>query len=309
MKFSIIIPCKSLNGYVEESISYSLKQDYTDFEILLLPDAKIKKKFPKTRIIPTGPVHPSIKRNIAAEKAKGEILAFIDSDAYPQSQWLSNSLKYFKDPDLGIIGGPNLTPQSDTALQKASGDILSSIFTGSSSTRYKINTPREVDELPSCNLFIRNSLFKKFKFDSKYLTAEDSKLCFQVKKEKKKIMYVPDLIVYHHRRPLFFPHLKQMFIYGRDIAWLIKESFSFSKLYYSILSIFVIYLIAGIILSFLNTAIKFFYLFSVLSYLTIMLIYSILFFNRSFLVFTGLILTHLSYGLGFIYGVLKKNKK
>ena len=309
MKFSIIIPCKTLNKYAEESISYILKQDYTDFEIILLPDNKIKQKFQKTRIIPTGPVHPSIKRNLAAEKAKGEILAFIDSDAYPQTNWLSNALKYFKDQEIGIIGGPNLTPSSDSALQKASGDILSSIFTGSSSARYQISTPRQVDELPSCNLFIRNSLFKKFKFDPKYLTAEDSKLCFQVKKAKKKVMYVPDLIVYHHRRALFLPHLKQMFIYGRDIAWLIKESFSFNKLYYSILSIFVLYLIAGFILSFLNTAIKFFYLFSIISYLTIMLIYSLIFFNRSFLVFTGLILTHISYGMGFIYGVLKKNKK
>ncbi len=46
-------------------------------------------------IIPTGPVGPPLKRDIGAKKAKGEIIAFIDDDAYPRKDWLINAVKNF----------------------------------------------------------------------------------------------------------------------------------------------------------------------------------------------------------------------
>ncbi len=47
-------------------------------------------------------------------------------------------------------------------------------------------------------------------FDSHYWPGEDTKLCLDlVSKLNKKIIYDPKVIVYHHRRPLWIPHLRQ----------------------------------------------------------------------------------------------------
>ena len=312
MKFSIIIPFKSWNNYVEESVKNCLEQSETDFEIILLPDVEIDKKFPKTKIFPTGPIKPSLKRNLGVEKSKNEILAFIDDDAYPDKDWLKNSIKYLQDQSIGAVGGPNLTPPSDSIMQKASGDILASRLTGRSCIRYKIaKKPQSVLELPSCNLLVKKEIFLQTKkFSPEFLTAEDSELCFEINNLNKKVLYVPDVIVYHHRRKLFKPHLKQMYIYSRDIAWLMKDKFSVDKLYYSILSLFVIYLVVGLILSFFNSYIRLFYIYSLSLYLIIIAIGS---FKQNkkhaYLVFIGLILTHIVYGIGFLYGILTKKEK
>ena len=309
MKFSIVIPCKEIDAYVEECMSHCLKLNHNNYEIILLPDEKTNKEYKKTKIIRTGKVKPSIKRNIAAKESKAGVLAFIDSDAYPNKDWLKNAEKYLEKEKIGAVGGPNLTPEHDHILQKASGDILSSPLTGRSSIRYKIiNKPLFVKELPSCNLLIKKEVFNKTKgYVPELLTAEDTKLCFDIIDLGKKILYIPNVIVYHHRRFLFRPHLKQMFIYGRDVAYLIKKQFSFDKLYYSILSIFTIYLFIGLILSFFYTSIKNFYLITIFIYLLSTFIHSLKY-KRFFLVFPGLILTHIYYGAGFLYGLITKEK-
>ncbi len=95
---SIIVPLKQISRYlVEETIPAILKQTYQNFEIIVLPDKPTGEKFPKTRIIPTWPkVGPAQKRNLGAQKARGEILAFIDDDAYPDKNWLQNAVSFLK---------------------------------------------------------------------------------------------------------------------------------------------------------------------------------------------------------------------
>ncbi len=301
---SIIVPFKNLDKMVEECVNRCLKLDYKNFEIILLPDEKIK--FKNVKVIPTGNVKPSVKRNLGVSKAKGEIIAFIDSDAYPEKDWLAKAVKYFDDKDIGVVGGPNLTPNEDSELQKASGEILSSsIMVGKFSQRYKKKKEGNVKELPSCNLFVRKKLFEKIGgFDVNLLTAEDAKLCFMANNLNKKVYYAPEIIVYHHRRPLFKKHLKQLFIYGRDKAVLLKKGVGWS-VYYFIPGLFVIYVVFGFISSLIFGGFIF-YIYSLLLYLLIMLLTSLAInISRFYLIFIGGVLTHFAYGLGFLRGLTR----
>ena len=116
---SIIIPCKNIDGYVQECIENCLALDYPSFEILLIPDSPSSLEFRGLEIIPTGPVKPAVKRNIGTKHAAGDLCAFIDSDAYPRRDWLKNALRYFQDPDVAGVGGASITPESDSLMQKA----------------------------------------------------------------------------------------------------------------------------------------------------------------------------------------------
>ena len=247
---SIIIPCREFDKFTRECIKHCLDLNYSNYEIIVLPDnapndKDIKKaKSRRLRIIPTQVVFPAVKRNIGMKKAKGKIYAFIDADAYPDKDWLKNAIKYLKRNDVALVGGPNLTPRSDNFKQKISGILLSIWFcSGRAAIRYKKAKEQKTLELPSCNFIVKSKYATEFESD--LLTAEDTKFCFNIWKYGKNVLYAPDVIVYHHRRPVFIPYLKQIWIYARDVALLLKRKgqFSFSKLYYSVLSLFVICLL------------------------------------------------------------------
>jgi len=302
-KVSIIIPCKEINLNGIKCIRECLNLDYDNFEILVLPDFTDKKsKNPKLKIIETGKVKPALKRNMGIEKANGNFFAFIDDDAYPKKDWLSNAIKYFKDKRIGLVGGPNLTPPDADFAEKVSGYVSSNFLTqGAASIRFKIAKNQFVKELPSCNYIARREISPKY--DPNFLTAEDSKFCFDISKKGYKILYAKDVIVYHHRRATLKKHLKQYFIYGRDVAWLTKKEFSIDKMYSSLLSLCVIGFFALLILSFFNNFVRNIFLWLVVVYLILILITSIHNnFKTSFFVFITTIGTHFAYGFGWLKG-------
>lgn len=161
---SIIVPLKNFNPHLEECITYCKKLDYPDFEIIILPDNHISMKKDKIdiKVIPTGPIGPSEKRDIAIDYAKGEILAFIDDDAYPAQDWLKNAVKYFDSQEVAAVGGPAITPENDTFMQKASGLVYSSFLcSGNLTFRYTPGKECEVDDYPSCNFLVRKRIMQK----------------------------------------------------------------------------------------------------------------------------------------------------
>ena len=307
-RVSIIIPCKRIDELTKKCISECLKLDYDNFEILVLPDYKNKEKFKskKLRIIETGDKKPAFKRNFGMLNAKGKYYAFIDSDAYPRRDWLKNAVKYFEDEKIGLVGGSNLTPLDANIAEKISGYVLSNFFvSGRASIRYKIARNRCTKELPSCNYIVRAELSPKY-IDG-FLTAEDSKFCFDISDKRYKIFYANDVVVFHHRRDSIWKHLKQMFVYGRDIAWLTKREFSFDKLYYSIMGLFVVGFLAGLILSLFFKIIGILFFIFMIIYILIMFVTSIKEnLKMSLAVFAISIATHFAWGIGYIYGIFSK---
>lgn len=315
VKVSIIIPTRKIDEYTRKCIEECKKLNYENYEIILLPD-DIEENFnfdSKIRIISTGKVYPSIKKNIGVKFSEGEILAFLDSDAYPDRNWLKNAVFIFsKDERIVAVGGPNLTPENSKFLEKLSGLILSSfIFMGKFASRHIVYKPYFPVELPSCNLIVKKDVFDNISyFPGEYLTAEDAYLCFKIKENNKLIFYSPDVIVYHYRRPLFLPFLKQIFNYGRDKSWILKKltlKERFKKLcYYTIPSLITIFLIL-LILSFKIYSIRKLVVILFGVYSLLILFESIRKGRKNFIfLFIGAIGTHLFYYAGFLYGIFKK---
>ncbi|KKS42617.1 MAG: Glycosyltransferase, partial [Candidatus Kuenenbacteria bacterium GW2011_GWA2_42_15] len=202
--FSIIIPCKKSNDLLKECLDYISKLDYADFEIIVLPDECVETQHCRVsiriRIIPTGPIKPGAKRNIGAQHAQGEILAFIDDDAYPALDWLKNALKYFEDEKVAALGGPGLTPFDDSFWQQVSGAMYLSWFAGANPERFYPGKKRFLDDWPSMNFLIRkNDFLAVGGFAENFWPGEDTALCHNLVKAGKKILYCPDVLVYHHR--------------------------------------------------------------------------------------------------------------
>ena len=233
---SIIIPLVRINDYFLESYPHLLSLDYENYEIIVLPDEPVSEDFPGIKIIPTGKVSPAIKRDIGAEKARGELLFFLDDDSYPEKDWIRKTLPYFKDQSIAAIGGPAITPSNDSFLQKVSGAVfLTKVGGGIPERYYSKGKTKEIDDWPSVNLIVRKSIFTKIGgFKSEYWPGEDTKLCLEIIKEGGKILYAPDVIVWHHRRSGLFRHLKQIGNYGLHRGFFAKRypETSFKLLYF-----------------------------------------------------------------------------
>jgi len=309
---SIIIPCRDINSYARESIEHCLSLDYPDFEVLLLPDSELDIDFSQVKVIPTGPISPSEKRDLALNYASGEILAFIDDDAYPTECWLREAVKHFKDNGVAAVGGPAVTAPGDSLGAKASGFVFSSLLgSGPLRFRYIPKGQREVNDYPSCNFVIRKSVFQESGgFSTSFWPGEDTKLCLEItNKLRRKIIYDPEVLVYHHRRSLFWPHLRQVWSYAVHRGYFAKK-FPQTSLRVSFLlpSLFCLGLLFGIAASFLDPVLRMIFLSVIAIYLLLALISSLQSKDIRIipLVFSGIISTHITYGIGFMKGVLTR---
>jgi len=316
MTVSIIIAVKTWQKNLEKCVGKCLGIDFSDFEILILPDNPIERelKDERIRIIPTGAISPAEKRDKAVSFAKGDILAFIDDDAYPQKDWLKNAVKNFIDPDVAAVGGPAVTPHEDSLRQKASGLVYASaLVSGRYVYRYLPKKKLEVDDYPSCNFLVRKTIMQELGgFKTNFWPGEDTKLCLDITKRlNKKIIYDPEVLVWHHRRPLFIPHLKQVENYALHRGYFVKKYPETScKLYYFIPTLFLLALLTGGFLSIFLAAFRIIYLLGFSLYLVLVLIFSV---SKKLgfipLIFFGIIFTHFAYGTYFFKGLLSQRLK
>lgn len=316
-KFSIIIPLHRVTKDFRECVDKCLALDYKNYEILIVSDHKaIIKKNKKIKFYLTGSAKdtpPSVKRDVALKYAKGEIIAFIDDDAYPKKDWLKKAEEIFiKNKDLAGIGGPGLTPQTDSFSQKLGGAFYESYF-GSFKLKHRFVKEKEMEDydLPAYNLFIKKSVLKEIKgFNSQYYGGEDTKVCLEIKKRGYKLLYSPKIIVYHHRRAFPKKHLKQVGNVGKQRGMFVKKYPETSrKLIYFLPAIGTILFFALIVLSFFNKFFAFIFIISFLAgyftiFLTSLMEKGI---KISALLPFVILSSHLSYGLNFMKSLLFKN--
>ncbi|MDP2906029.1 MAG: glycosyltransferase [Candidatus Omnitrophota bacterium] len=316
MTVSIIIAVKNWQSNLEECITYCRRLDFPDFEILVLPDEHPGQVYnpqedSRVRLIPTGAVNPAAKRDAALKTARGQILAFLDDDAYPLKDWLSRAVNNFTDDDVAAVGGPAVTPPQDSLMCQASGMVYSSPLVSSKFVyRYIPGKRREVDDYPSCNFLVRKAVMAQLGgFNTEFWPGEDTKLCLDItKKLGLKIIYDPSVLVYHHRRPLFLGHLKQIANYALHRGYFVKVFPQTSRRPgYFVPTVFLFCVVFGAALSFFVSALRPVYLFGLSLYLVIVFIYGLSKGPRFVLpVSLGIITTHFTYGLFFLKGLLAK---
>lgn len=305
--FSIIIPVRQSNPYLEETLKVLKKQSLKNFETLVITD-KI-----------SGTANPSQKRNLGAIKAKGEYLVFFDDDSFPHKDYFKNAQKLIKKySDFAGFCGPCLTPPKDDIYRQASGLVWSSwLGSGGAGVYRNSKKPsRFVDDYPSVNLIVKKSDFLKAgKFNQRYWPGEDTVLCLNLtKKLNQKIFYHPSLIVYHHRRPAVIHHLQQITRYAIQRGYFAKKFPQTSfRIGYLIPSFFVFYLLL-LATNYLTINYKILY-FPLYLYSSILLITFLNFIFKTKKIHLSLLaaitipITHVYYGILFLHGLFKKTVK
>lgn len=329
---SIIIPLKKINDYIKEETEYILEQIYSNFELIILPDKYSDEeinielfKDSRIKIIETGEFPPAVKRAIGTEHSKGSILAFLDDDTYPEKDWLLNALRAMESVKINALGGPAVSSSKDNFSKQISGLIYSSsLMSGKHKARYIPDKVQYVNDYPSCNFIITRELYYRVGgFKSEYYPGEDTILCNNIIKANEKILYTPEALVYHHRRDLFFGHFKQLKGYAWHRGYFVKRFGGNSlSLSYFIPSVFLIYTIfmpfalyfdlpkiLNICFTDINKNIFSALLMLPHSLYILCLILgwiSTLSIVKGFCKAVGIFLSHLTYGIFFIKGLIRK---
>lgn len=310
---TIVIPVKAWNPYLAESVSHCLRLEYpAPVEIVVLPDAPCPAPDPRVRIMPTGVVNPAIKRAVALRQTHGELLAFLDDDAYPPPDWLRRAARHFQDPRVAAVGGPGVTPPDDSPRQQASGAVYASwLVSGPHRLRYLPEAARDVDDLPSCNFIVRRAVLDALQAaEVNFWPGEDTLLCEGIiRRLRQRIRYDPQVLVYHHRRAVFGAHCRQVGRYAVHRGYFVKRfGGNSNKLTYWLPSAFLVSLVVGALASTWIPG-------GWRLYGGLLGVYGALLFGEgvrtrdprlTLLVPCGIGATHLVYGLGFLKGLLLK---
>lgn len=205
---------------IEETLAGLAALDYPDYEVIVVNDGstdatpQIAARF-DVRLISTENRGLSSARNTALEAATGEIVAYIDDDAYPDPHWLQFLAAAFLRSDHAAMGGPNLAPYTDN-------DIAECVANAPGGPLHVLISDEVAEHIPGCNMaYWKDRLLAVGGFDPRYRVAgDDVHVCWKLQAAGETLGFCAAAMVWHHRRPSISRYLKQQRGYARAEALL-----------------------------------------------------------------------------------------
>lgn len=206
---TVILPAHNEETHIAQSLSSLIDQDYglENYEIIVIDNnssdntAKIVRSFEQVRYLfkEHGPV--GAVRNYGAQNAKGDFLAFVDSDCVAPRNWISiGSELLLKEPDTAF-GGKYEVPQDGTWIEKY-------WLLGSKKLK---NTE---GDLLGGTIFISKNLFNSVMgFNTQISSGEDTKLSKDLRQNGNKVEVNQSLNVVH------LGNAKTIYVFIKRQAW------------------------------------------------------------------------------------------
>jgi glycosyltransferase involved in cell wall biosynthesis len=196
--------------------------DYPDYEAIVIDDGSTD----ATAAIARECGYPAIStpnrglssaRNTALEAASGEIVAYIDSDARPDGDWLRYLAASFRATDQVGIGGPNLPPPD--------GWIADCVANAPGGPVHVLLSDQEAEHIPGCNMaFRRQALLEIGGFDPRYRAAgDDVDICWRLQENGGTLGFCAGAVVWHRCRDSVRAYWRQQIGYGKAEALLERK--------------------------------------------------------------------------------------
>jgi glycosyltransferase involved in cell wall biosynthesis len=194
---------------------------YPDYEVIFIDDGskdntqEIMKEFPGVQNIVQVNKGLSVARNVGIAAARGEVVAFTDSDCMVDRDWLYFLVHSLLSADFAAVGGPNISPPATDWIQATVG-------AAPGSPSHVLLTDTIAEHVPGCNMaYFKWALDEIGGFDPEYRKAgDDVDVCWRLMQRGYQIGFSPAAVVWHYRRFEVRTYFSQQTGYGEAEAML-----------------------------------------------------------------------------------------
>jgi GT2 family glycosyltransferase len=316
MKFSIIIPTFNRPDEVTELLDSLVLQTFKDFEVIIADGSPatvvkdtVEPYYEKLNLVYLYEKNLGISesRNLGVQKATGEYIIFLDSDCITPSEYLETIERYLAQHPAEVFGGPDATHESFSPVQKAISYAMTSPFTTGGIRGRKKHMGKYQPR--SFNMGVLREAFNKVGGFSGLKVSEDIDLSIRLDIAGYPSVLIPEAFVYHKRRSTFYKFYKQTNSFGRGRVDLYIRHGNAIKPVHLLPSLFVLYNIAGLLSVFFSIPVFLTYVIIILAYSMIIFIHAafinqslavgLLSIAASFVMLTG-------YGIGLISNLVSR---
>ncbi|HEV2126343.1 MAG TPA: glycosyltransferase, partial [Chloroflexota bacterium] len=222
-RISVVVCTHNGESTLRDCLEGVTKLEYPSYEVIIVDDGStdatpaIAREY-DVHLISTDNCGLSCARNTGIRAATGDIVAFIDDDAYPDPHWLTYLANTFQNTAHVGVGGPNLPPPGR-------GLIPECVANAPGGPIHVLLSDTEAEHIPGCNMAFRKASLEAIGgFDTQFRVAgDDVDLCWRLQQKGWTLGFNPGAVVWHHRRDSVRAYWKQQKGYGEAEAMLERK--------------------------------------------------------------------------------------
>ena len=203
---SVIIPAYNAAPFIAQTIESVLGQTFRNFEVIVVNDGspdtaelerELQPYMDRIRYQTQPNAGPSSARNLGIREARGEFVAFLDSDDAWLPDYLATQMKILTaDPSIDLLYSNGVVIGD---VPYAGRDLMSMAPSHGAITFERV-VSAECTILTSCVVVRRQMVIDAGGFDERYRRSEDFHLWSRLSFRGARIAYHRDVLVQHRRR-------------------------------------------------------------------------------------------------------------
>lgn len=207
---SVIVPVYNVELYVNRCVDSIINQKFKNFEIILIDDGstdnsgkicdEYAQKYDIIKVFHKKNGGLSSARNCGIDRAKGEYIAFIDSDDFIHHDMLStlynNIIKY--NTDISMCDFLKVSDEKTNCILDIIKDETTIILSGEEA-QYELYKENPVEFVVAWNKLYRKKIFKDLRYEEGRI-YEDEFIIHKIFNKIKSIVYVHSRYYYYYIR-------------------------------------------------------------------------------------------------------------
>jgi glycosyltransferase involved in cell wall biosynthesis len=218
-RVSVVVCAYNAERTIDRCLASLAVLNYPDYEVIVVNDGsrdrtlEIAERYPFCRILSQPNRGLGVARNVGAEAATGEIVAYTDSDCVADPDWLNYLVAKMEASGLAVCGGPNFPPPEVSLVPAA-------VAVAPGGPTHVLLSDEVAEHIAGCNMaFRREALLRLGGFDPIFRAAgDDVDVCWRFQDAGFVIGFSPAAVVWHFRRNTVRAYCSQQRGYGKAEA-------------------------------------------------------------------------------------------